>query len=420
MRSLPTKGAFEGGGSKGIAHLGVIKALMEMECFARLDLLAGSSMGGLIVFAASLGLTFEEMKKIIFELDLKELVTNDGSHYSFINYVKRMKNLFWNFGLHQALKVEDWFKALLKKTCGNENITFAQWHEWVENDKKEKGTTLFKDFCVEAFDANHRINKTYSYLSNADTPIWQALRATMAYPVYFTPQVMNNSYHTDGGLLNNCPANIFSDQFGAANPEVLCSLLENADTIRYLEKGIEPPERPIHNSSDYLRAVLNGVLSVQTATWRTGPYRSYSLYCDTCDVETLDFDLSVEKKEALIASGYFATISYFLEHFPDIPPRYYDASTLQAIQQANEIKKQKTQLLAPESYIKRTKWSLASFIKSMEKRNQVSLEPKGTEPLKKRLKTTSPPSLLHQWAALPGIQQEVIRRKQNKAKVTNF
>ena len=54
------------GGSKGIAHLGVIQALEEKGI--KFDMILGTSIGSLIGGAYAFGLTIEEMKEIAFSL----------------------------------------------------------------------------------------------------------------------------------------------------------------------------------------------------------------------------------------------------------------------------------------------------------------------------------------------------------------
>ena len=64
--------AFSGGGARGIAHIGVIKALDEAGI--NIDYVSGTSAGSIIGALYAFGLTAEEMIEIVKNIDPKEIV----------------------------------------------------------------------------------------------------------------------------------------------------------------------------------------------------------------------------------------------------------------------------------------------------------------------------------------------------------
>ena len=62
-----------GGGIRGIAHIGALKALYELNILKNITTIAGASIGGIIAGLYCAGYTPDEMFKIIDLLDMKNL-----------------------------------------------------------------------------------------------------------------------------------------------------------------------------------------------------------------------------------------------------------------------------------------------------------------------------------------------------------
>ena len=60
---------FSGGGIKGIALLGVLKALIELDFIQYFDTFSGVSIGALMMLLYLIGYTPDELLKIIINLD---------------------------------------------------------------------------------------------------------------------------------------------------------------------------------------------------------------------------------------------------------------------------------------------------------------------------------------------------------------
>ncbi|MCB1608535.1 MAG: patatin-like phospholipase family protein, partial [Xanthomonadales bacterium] len=63
--------ALSGGGARGIAHIGVLKAIEAQG--VRIDCVAGTSMGSLVGAFYAIGMPVEEMEKIILSLEWSTL-----------------------------------------------------------------------------------------------------------------------------------------------------------------------------------------------------------------------------------------------------------------------------------------------------------------------------------------------------------
>ena len=158
-----------GGGARGFAHLGVLRALQETGI--EFDMVGGTSMGAII--AAGLAL----------EWDLDELQT-------------RMKQSF--VAQNPLSDVTVPLTALVR---GRKVMRLLQDH--FEDNRIEETWRHF--FCVSA-----------NLTTGAETvhrtgPIWQALRASVAIPGVLPPVVDKGEILVDGAVMNNFPADFMAD-----------------------------------------------------------------------------------------------------------------------------------------------------------------------------------------------------------------
>ncbi|MGE3319885.1 MAG: patatin-like phospholipase family protein, partial [Candidatus Berkiella sp.] len=223
-------------------------------------------------------------------------------------------------------------KKIVKEVTGNENTTFREWHEF-----KEKNPQLnLKDIYVEACNLNTKLNETFSHQSqHADVPIADAIRASMGFPVFFSPWKIKNCLYGDGGEQNNCPSDVFEVKPGKPNPDVLSVRLDSLEEIRYFKYGVLPSPVPIKNALECTFAHLESCLNAQNRAFYQSPYCKQTIFCDTLEVSTLDFELKEDTKVALEASGYYGTMRFMHKHHPEITDKRCDKQTLQKLQETD-------------------------------------------------------------------------------------
>ncbi len=150
-----------GGGFRGAAHIGVIKAMQDMGIKA--DIVSGVSAGALIGACYAAGISCEKMLKLLTKPRLFSLV-----HYS---YKK------------PGMLDTDKFTAYL-----DEYIP--------QNSYDELEIPLY----ISA--ANMLTGKLETFFAgNLNKPIL----ASCAFPFIFSPVWLNETYYSDGGILNNFP-----------------------------------------------------------------------------------------------------------------------------------------------------------------------------------------------------------------------
>lgn len=154
--------ALSGGGTRGIAHLGVLKAFAEQRI--RFDCVAGTSVGSLVGAIYCAGLNLDEVIAEARTVTRKELV-----------------NRRFAIGSNSAniAKLADRFLS---------DLTF------------EDLQTPFACVAVDIVSGSEVILDSGS--------VSQAVSASCAVPALFTPVARDDMLLVDGGLLNNMPADI--------------------------------------------------------------------------------------------------------------------------------------------------------------------------------------------------------------------
>lgn len=155
-----------GGGTKGFAHLGALKAFEEYGI--KFDEVAGTSIGSIVGAMYCAGLTFEEMYAIGKRVQAKEI---RKSKFGFMpSETEGLQNFI--------------------KTC-------------VPYEKIEELPTKFWAVAVDL-----KTGQEYNFETGDIVPI---LAGSCAVPMIFNP-VKYKSYNLiDGGVINNIPANILKD-----------------------------------------------------------------------------------------------------------------------------------------------------------------------------------------------------------------
>lgn len=175
-----------GGGVKGIAHIGMIKALNEYEIDA--DFVSGTSVGALVGALYANGSTIDQMLSFFRETPLLK--------YNFFTFVKA--------GLMDTEKYHELFKKHFE-------------HHSFES--------LPKKLFVTA--TNLQVGEQTLFSSGE---LVTTLLASAALPPVFSPVEINGQLYADGGIMNNFPVEPLVDE---------CDFIigSNVSAIRHISKA---------------------------------------------------------------------------------------------------------------------------------------------------------------------------------------
>lgn len=154
--------ALGAGGSRGVAHIGFLKALEEAD--VKPDYIVGSSMGSVVGGAYAAGVSLDLMKEAVFKLRLLDLVAP----------AKQKGGVLGNSKMH----------ALIKKYIGD--VTFA--------DLK----LPFRCVAVDML--------TQEVVEFSEGSVVDAIVASSSIPAIFHPVVKDGKRLIDGGVLERVPA----------------------------------------------------------------------------------------------------------------------------------------------------------------------------------------------------------------------
>lgn len=95
------------------------------------------------------------------------------------------------------------------------------------------------------------------------------------------------------------------------NKETLGFRLDSGQEIAVFRDGAEPVHHPINDFFDYAWSLVDTILESQQNQHLHSDDWHRTVYIDTLGVGTTDFDLTDDKKSALIDSGVAGTRRYF-------------------------------------------------------------------------------------------------------------
>ena len=184
-----------GGGVKGAAHIGAIKALEEASI--KFDYVGGTSSGSIIACLYACGFTSDDMYKI-FKKYCKRI-----KYVDFINIIKLILGLIFTGrividGLNSGKQIEN----LINKVCNKRKIYTIKdikKHLIIPSVNLCNGKVICFSSCK-----NEKIKLENTIFVN-DIEIGKAVRASCSYPVIFSPCKYKNIKLIDGGIRENVP-----------------------------------------------------------------------------------------------------------------------------------------------------------------------------------------------------------------------
>jgi NTE family protein len=198
--SRPRVGVALGGGSaRGLAHVGVLRWLEEHRI--PIDIVAGTSMGGLIGGSYATGMSPDEVEGMLADIDWT--VMFDSSDFPFQS-VRRKRDSraypgYLEFGLKGGLSVQTSLNGGQQVDLLLHRVTAP----YYALDTFDQLPTPFRCVAFDLLTAGRIVLDRGS--------LARAMRATMSLPAVFPPVALNNQVLVDGGAVDNIPADVVRD-----------------------------------------------------------------------------------------------------------------------------------------------------------------------------------------------------------------
>jgi NTE family protein len=189
-----------GGGAKGMAHVGALKVIEELGI--PVDYIGGTSMGSIVGGLYALGYTSIQLENYMKEADWENLLTDKVLRRHVSIYEKGERKRYWLQFPVKGGKINLPLGILTGQNVSNLFTELAS-PAYAEDDFSK----LAIPFLCVATDIE---TGTEIVLEHGN--LAKAMRASMAIPSVFTPEVIDGKRLYDGGLTNNFPANLVRDK----------------------------------------------------------------------------------------------------------------------------------------------------------------------------------------------------------------
>jgi len=327
--------AIKGGGTKIFFSTGAITALEEGGILSGIERVSGASAGSFLALAVALKMDSEQIRDTLLGFDFTEEVKNYDPK-------KETERFFAEYGRYSGEYIIDQAKNIISKYLDTPDATFAKMHKMG-----------FKDLYITATDLTNQKSVVFSYEDTPNAKVADAIRASCAYPLYFTPiKGQSGELLADGGLMDNYPIRIFDqekylpDKNLEYNPETLGIFLGskqdagalNADFSRFADvskhfNGMDPElicnylkSLDYHNfdNENQIKDVASYIKAVFSACCNAKPYTHHpegEIFLDTNFKDSkgnvlniLDMDLDAQTKAEIMENGHNQALEWILHN----------------------------------------------------------------------------------------------------------
>lgn len=194
-----------GGGARGLAHIGVLRVLEELK--VPVDLVVGTSMGAVVGGAYASGRSVDELEALVKSANWDAILADRPARERLA--IRRREDderlpsrIEFGFDLRHGARLpagaagNGQLEATLTALLPTQRL----------DDPLRRLPLPFRAVATDLLSG--------AMLDQADTPLFEALRASMAVPGVFSPLRVNGRPRVDGGLVRNLPVDI-ARQLGA-------------------------------------------------------------------------------------------------------------------------------------------------------------------------------------------------------------
>lgn len=203
-----------GGGAKGIAHVGVIKALEENG--VPVDYVAGTSMGAIVGSLYSCGWSPETMMEMFVSKDFADWSSGTVPKSRQFYFNKPEPSPEWVSFNFNPKDTADVLSQIIPSYLINPipmNIEFLRLYAPYTVQCSQNFDNLMVPFRSVCSDVYHKHK-----IVCRDGSLGEAVRASMSFPFVFKPIMMNGVLVYDGGIYDNFPVDVMENDF---NPDFI-------------------------------------------------------------------------------------------------------------------------------------------------------------------------------------------------------
>jgi NTE family protein len=307
---------FSGGGTKGVAYVGVLRVLDNMGISKKIKRYAGASAGAIMAALLAIGMSTDDIEKNLPTSFMQFLDPEEGSAEDIINELKKIGKVMegsidaWDIlqiilnrsvildpekehmGLFQGIAFLNWLKACFESQKISGDITFEQLYA-------KTGKELHLMLC----DTNYGKTVVANYINTPDMSVALAVRCSMSIPFFFYPVAYNGDMFVDGGTMYNYPVDIFD--FDTDAQKTLGFILSTASSVLWPERSND------NNMIQHIGRVIGAFMNVSYEYCFREGNAARTVFIDSAGVSAINFNLTPDQIKALKANGEKAAIAFF-------------------------------------------------------------------------------------------------------------
>jgi NTE family protein len=317
---------FEGGGTLGVAYVGVMEELEKRKILNQVVRAGGASAGAINALLFVLGYSSNQVWDELLKLDF-----NTFLDFSWPFKLDSLYRLFKAFGLYRGDVFKSWISGLVVRKNLNPRITFRE--------LKKAG---YRDLYLVGTNLNTSYYDIYSWEHTPDMSVVDAVRISMSIPLMFAAvhDALGNT-DVDGGVLNNYPVRLFDQgkyidlnahpthatltkfykQVNRAADPSSFQYLYNRETLGFrlsspqnlpVGENAQPATRvEIRSLFNYLARLVAAFRNVQNNSHLETEDWHRTIFVDTLQVDGFNFHIDTDTKKRLAESGRQGVINYF-------------------------------------------------------------------------------------------------------------
>lgn len=294
---------FEGGGVKGTGLVGAV-AYAESLGYTW-ENVAGTSAGAIVASLIAAGYSGLELKTVLEELDYNRF--KDRGVLARIPLVGPAASLVFQKGMYQGDFLTEWLEALFREKTGIRDLKFGDLHTGEKDPKyRYKLRVIASDLSRGNLLCLPQDISAYG-MEPDQLSVVAAVRMSMSIPFFFRPVPLTGGDYTswvvDGGVLSNFPVWLFD-----------CGPGETPEWPTFGFKLVEPNAnvpRTIRGPITLLGALFSTMMEAHDTRYIKDAHFARTIPIPTLGVGTIEFDISLERRQALYESGYAAARRFF-------------------------------------------------------------------------------------------------------------
>lgn len=303
----------QGGGVKGIGHVGAVYALEQAGY--EFSYIAGSSAGAIVAALLAADYDGNEMHELMKSMDYLKFAQEDFLDH--LGTSGKLLSILFHYGIYSAEYLEHWLNTLLEKkhTCCFKDV------------KNEDGTYRLQVTTVDLTTQELLVlpQDLKKFHIDVDSfPIATAVRMSMSIPIFYEPYKIKDihnqtHYLVDGGLISNYPIWILDD--GTSKIDIATFGFKFiGDASCACKKRVTPCDTIIEYVKLIVSTLLDANDNFEISNSRGDRERSIlipsiiQLDGEEKKISTTDFDITQEESEALFQNGKKAGEN-FIDHW---------------------------------------------------------------------------------------------------------